>query len=81
VYPNAGLEAWAAATGHPWPEAANPASLPGYPRFKTCVRPAWFDGAPKIKIKSRSKADQKQIKSRSKADQKQSDNSGSASDL
>ncbi|MCD5975544.1 hypothetical protein, partial [Pseudomonas quasicaspiana] len=26
-------------------------------------RPAWFNGAPKIKIKSRSKADQKQIKS------------------
>jgi hypothetical protein len=31
-------------------------------------RPAWFDGALKIKIKSRSKADQKQIKSRSKAE-------------
>jgi hypothetical protein len=59
VYPNTGLEPWAAATGHPWPEAANPASLPGYPRFKTCVRPAWFNGAPKIKIKIKIKSESK----------------------
>ena len=52
VYPNADPEPWAAAMGHPWPGAANPASLPGCPRFRICVRPAWFNGAPQIKIKS-----------------------------
>ncbi|AZE94285.1 Threonine synthase [Pseudomonas orientalis] len=26
VCPNAGLNPWAAAMGHPWPSAANPAS-------------------------------------------------------
>ncbi|MEG0634176.1 MAG: hypothetical protein RR517_16715, partial [Pseudomonas sp.] len=31
----------------------------------TCLRPAWFNGAPEIKIKS-------QIKSRAKAEQQQS---------
>jgi hypothetical protein len=24
----------------------------GYPRIQTCVRPAWFNGAPEIEIKS-----------------------------
>ncbi|CAI8798072.1 hypothetical protein EMIT048CA2_10075 [Pseudomonas chlororaphis] len=42
--PNEGIDPWAAATGHPWPGAANPASLPGYPRLNACVRPAWLTG-------------------------------------
>src|SRR5450830_30908 len=33
-----------------------PGVLPGYPRIQACVRPAWFYGAPKIKIKSRSRS-------------------------
>ncbi len=28
----------------------------GLPRSKACVRPAWFNGAPKIKIKSKARA-------------------------
>ncbi|XOQ19936.1 MAG: hypothetical protein ACFWTR_04330 [Pseudomonas shahriarae] len=40
--------------------AATPASMPGCPLRNTCLRPAWFNGAPKIKIKS-------QIKSRATA--------------
>ncbi len=42
--PNEGIDPWAAATGHPWPGAANPASLPGYPRLNACVRPSWLTG-------------------------------------
>ncbi len=42
--PNSGIDPWAAATGHPWPGAANPASLPGYPRLNACVRPSWLKG-------------------------------------
>src|SRR5450830_149041 len=33
-----------------------PGVLPGYPRIQDCVGPAWFYGAPKIKIKSRSRS-------------------------
>ena len=40
--------------------AATPASMPGCPLRNTCLRPAWFNGAPQIKIKS-------QIKSRATA--------------
>ena len=40
--------------------AATPASMPGCPLRNTCLRPSWFNGAPKIKIKS-------QIKSRATA--------------
>jgi hypothetical protein len=43
------------------------------PRLNIGFRPAWSDGAPKIKsqINSRSTADQQQINSRSTADQQQ----------
>ncbi|AZD47582.1 Threonine synthase [Pseudomonas chlororaphis subsp. aurantiaca] len=44
AYPHSGIDPWAAATGHPWPGAANPASLPGYPRLNACVRPSWLTG-------------------------------------
>ncbi|WP_206379851.1 hypothetical protein, partial [Pseudomonas veronii] len=51
--------------------------LPGYPRIQACVRPAWFNGAPKIKIKSQSKArakpEQSQSKARAKPEQKQNE--------
>ena len=40
--------------------AATPASMPGCPLRNTCLLPSWFNGAPKIKIKS-------QIKSRATA--------------
>ncbi|XOQ19557.1 MAG: hypothetical protein ACFWTR_02420 [Pseudomonas shahriarae] len=40
--------------------AATPASMPGCPLRNICLRPAWFNGAPEIKIKS-------QIKSRATA--------------
>ncbi|AEA71756.1 Hypothetical protein PSEBR_m1664 [Pseudomonas brassicacearum subsp. brassicacearum NFM421] len=33
-----------AAKGHPWPSAANPASMPGCPLHNACVRPAWLTG-------------------------------------
>ena len=56
VCPNTGLNPWAAATRHPWRGAANPASCRGYPRIQACVRPAWFNGAPEIKSRSRSRA-------------------------
>ena len=42
--PNAGIAPWAAAKGHPWPSAANPASMPGCPLRNACVRPAWLMG-------------------------------------
>ena len=48
---NEGIAPWAAAKGHPWPSAANPASMPGCPLRNTFVQPAWFNGAPQIKIK------------------------------
>ena len=44
--------------------AATPTSMPGCPLRNTCLRPAWFNGAPKIKIKSQIKS---QIKSRATA--------------
>jgi hypothetical protein len=39
----------AAAKGHPWPSAAKPASMPVARRINIEFRPAWFNGAPKIK--------------------------------
>jgi hypothetical protein len=48
----------AAAKGHPWPSAAKPASCRFARRINIEFRPAWFDGAPKIKsqIKSQIKS-------------------------
>ena len=58
-----------AATGHPWPIAALPASMPVDPLRRTSSRPP--DGAGRSKSKANSKSDPKQIQSRSKADPKQ----------
>ncbi|EPJ75545.1 hypothetical protein CFII64_29279 [Pseudomonas sp. CFII64] len=46
----------AAAKGHPWPSAAKPASCRFTLQLNIEVRPAWFDGAPKIKIKNKARA-------------------------
>jgi hypothetical protein len=46
----------AAAKGHPWPSAAKPASCRFTLQINVEFRPAWFDGALKIKIKNRAKA-------------------------
>jgi hypothetical protein len=40
-----------AAIGHPWPGAANPASMPGCPLRRTSTRP--LDGARRSKAKAR----------------------------
>jgi len=53
VCPHSGIAPRVAAMGHPCPSAAKPASLPVYPLRNTCVRPAWFNGAPEIKSKAR----------------------------
>ncbi len=37
--PHSGIAPGPAAIGHPWPSAANPASMPGCPLRNTCVRP------------------------------------------
>ncbi|MVV49673.1 hypothetical protein EJA72_15720 [Pseudomonas sp. PB120] len=39
------------AIGHPWPGAANPASMPGCPLRRTSTRP--YEGARKSKAKAR----------------------------
>ncbi len=44
---NEGIAPWAAAKGHPWPSAANPASMPGCPLHNTFVQPAWLTGRPR----------------------------------
>ncbi|VII93238.1 Threonine synthase (EC 4.2.3.1) [Pseudomonas sp. FG-3G] len=41
---NEGIAPWAAAKGHPWPSAANPASMPGCPLRNAFVQPAWLMG-------------------------------------
>ena len=41
---NEGIAPWAAAKGHPWPSAANPAFMPGCPLRNTFVQPAWLMG-------------------------------------
>ncbi len=61
VCPHAGFGAWAAAMGHPWPSAANPASC----RVTHAPKPAFGQRGLTGRLRSRSKADQKQIKSRS----------------
>ena len=61
VCPNAGLNPWAAAMGHPWPSAANPASC----RVTHGFKPAFGQRGLTGRLRSRSKADQKQIKGRS----------------
>jgi hypothetical protein len=45
--PHSGIAPWAAAKGHPWPSAANPASMPGCPLRNACVRPSWLTGRPR----------------------------------
>ncbi len=52
VCPLSGIAPWAAATGHPWPNAAIPASMPGYPLRNACVRPAWLTGRLRSKSKT-----------------------------
>ncbi len=44
---NEGIAPWAAAKGHPWPSAANPASMPGCPLRNTFVQPSWLMGRPR----------------------------------
>ncbi|CAI8918534.1 hypothetical protein EMIT043CA1_40001 [Pseudomonas brassicacearum] len=50
---NEGIAPWAAAKGHPWPSAANPASMPGCPLRNTFVQPAWLTGRPRSKTEPR----------------------------
>ncbi|KAA8701259.1 hypothetical protein F4W61_15405 [Pseudomonas proteolytica] len=45
-----------AAIGHPWPCRGYPGILPGCPLRNTCLRPSWFDGAPKIKSQIKNRA-------------------------
>ena len=52
VCPHSGITPRAAATRHPWRGAAKPASLPVYPLRNTCVRPVWFNGAPRSRSRS-----------------------------
>ncbi len=56
VCPNAGLNPWAAAMGHPWPSAANPASC----RVTHGFKPAFGQRGLTGRLRSRSKADQDQ---------------------
>ncbi|TWC13138.1 hypothetical protein FBY09_12241 [Pseudomonas sp. SJZ101] len=44
-----------AAKGHPWPSAANPASMPGCPLRNACVRPSWLTGLSDQKQKQKQK--------------------------
>ena len=57
VYPNAGLNPWAAAMGHPWPSAANPASCRVTHGFKPAFGQRGLTGRLRSKSKARSKAD------------------------
>ena len=57
--PHSGFGAWAAAMGHPWPSAANPASC----RVTHAPKPAFGQRGLTGRRRSRSKADQRQIKS------------------
>ncbi|SDU39372.1 hypothetical protein SAMN04490197_5619 [Pseudomonas orientalis] len=52
VCPNAGLNPWAAALGHPWPSAANPASC----RVTHGFKPAFGQRGLTGRLRSRSKA-------------------------
>src|SRR5450830_1313186 len=75
VCPNAGLNPWAAVMGHPWPRTANPASC----RVAHGFKPAFGQRGLTGRLRSKSKADQKQIKSRATAEQTQSSSSVSLS--
>ena len=65
VCPNAGLNPWAAAMGHPWPSAANPASCRVTHVFKPAFGQRGLTGRLRSKSKARSTA---RSKARSKAD-------------
>ncbi len=56
VCPLSGLNPWAAAMGHPWPSAANPASC----RVAYGFKPAFGQRGLTGRLRSRSKADQDQ---------------------
>ena len=56
VYPPAGLEPWAAAKGHPWPSAANPASCRVTHGSSPAVGQRGLTGRPRSKSKAREAA-------------------------
>ncbi len=58
VCPLSGLNPWAAAMGHPWPSAANPASCRVAHGFKPAFGQRGLTG--RLRSRSRSKADQEQ---------------------
>ena len=60
VCPLSGLNPWAAAMGHPWPSAANPASC----RVAHGFKPAFGQRGLTGRLRSRSKADQEQDQER-----------------
>ena len=57
VCPHAGLNPWAAAMGHPWPSAANPASCRVTHGFKPAFGRRGLTGRLRSKSKAKSKAD------------------------
>ncbi|SDO77468.1 hypothetical protein SAMN04490208_4906 [Pseudomonas poae] len=57
VCPHAGLNPWAAAMGHPWPSAANPASCRVAHGFKPAFGQRGFTGRLRSKSTARSTAD------------------------
>ncbi len=56
VCPNAGLNPWAAAMGHPWPSAANPASCRVTHGFKPAFGQRGLTGRLRSRSKARSRA-------------------------
>ncbi len=56
VCPHSGLNPWAAAMGHPWPSAANPASCRVTHGFKPAFGQRGFTGRLRSKAKARAKA-------------------------
>ncbi|KAA5840293.1 hypothetical protein F2A38_17910 [Pseudomonas chlororaphis] len=54
-FPRSGPAPWAAATGHPWPGAANSASLPSCPLRRTSTRPPDGAGGSRSKTKPKPK--------------------------
>ncbi|AZE92760.1 Threonine synthase [Pseudomonas orientalis] len=59
VCPNAGLNPWAAAMGHPWPSAANPASC----RVAHGFKPAFGQRGLTGRLRSKADQDQKRLAS------------------
>ena len=57
--PHSGLNPWAAAMGHPWPSAANPASCRVAHGFKPAFGQRGLTG--RLRSKAKSKAEQKQV--------------------